>query len=110
MFGTLVSACTTAYAMRWVKLTLPPPPLRRRWLLRIWRLTSSSLAGTTRSDVAVGTVRLASMFSTMRAAAPRRGTGCSPSRSGAVLVCAGDGGLVLTTGLVGVGAGAGGAS
>src|SRR5689334_15018181 len=64
--------------MRWVKLTLPRP-VRDRWLLRIWRLTSSSFAGTLRTDVAVGTPRLASMFSTMRAAAPRIGFGVSPS-------------------------------
>src|SRR4051794_38744245 len=39
------------------------------------RLTSSSLAGTSRKLVAVGTSRLASMLATMRAAAPRRGCG-----------------------------------
>src|SRR4029077_20435728 len=59
-------------------LTLPDP-VRASWLLRIWRLTSSSLAGTTRTEVAVGTPRLASMFSTVRAAAPRSGSGSSPS-------------------------------
>ena len=64
--------------MRWVKLTLRRA-VRPRWLFRIWRLTSSSLAGTSRTEVAVGTPRLASMFSTMRAAAPRIGLGVSPS-------------------------------
>ena len=54
-------------------------PLRSRWLLRIWRFTSSSLAGTVRTDVAVGTARLASMFSAVRAAAPRSGSVSSPS-------------------------------
>ena len=39
----------------------------------IRRLTSSSLAGTLRKLVAVGTSRLASMLATMRAAAPRIG-------------------------------------
>src|SRR3954462_4168183 len=69
--------------MRCVKLTFPRP-VRDRWLLRIWRLTSSSFAGTLRTDVAVGTPRLASMFSTMRAAAPRIGLVVSPpSTSGA---------------------------
>ena len=53
--------------MRWVKLTLPAP-VRASWLFRIWRLTSSSFAGTARTEVAVGTPRLASMFSTVRAA------------------------------------------
>src|ERR1700736_3679487 len=41
------------------------------------RLTSSSLAGTTRTLVAVGTDSEASMLATMRAAAPRKGTGDS---------------------------------
>jgi hypothetical protein len=57
----------------WVKLTLPPWR-RRRWPLRTLRLTSSSRAGTVRTEVAVGTSRLASIASTIRAAAPRRGT------------------------------------
>ncbi len=35
------------------------------------RLSMSSLAGTARTLVAVGTVRLAAMFCTVRAAAPR---------------------------------------
>jgi hypothetical protein len=65
-------ACTIAQPIRWVKLTFPPR-VRRSWLLRILRLTSSSLAGTTRMDVAVGTPRLASMFSAIVAATPRRG-------------------------------------
>src|SRR5437763_15436205 len=38
------------------------------------RLTSSSRAGTSRNEVAVGTSRLASMLVTIRAAAPRRGS------------------------------------
>ena len=40
--------------MRWVKLTLPPRA-RRRWLLITMRLSASSLAGTARTLVAVGT-------------------------------------------------------
>src|SRR6266513_2409652 len=68
--------------MRWVKLTLPPL-VRDRWLLRIVRLTSSSLAGTWRTLVAVGTPRLASMLETMRAPAPRRGVGAGSSPSAA---------------------------
>ena len=44
------------------------------------RLTSSSFAGTTRKLVAVGTPRLASMFETITAPAPRIG---SPASSGA---------------------------
>jgi hypothetical protein len=37
------------------------------------------LAGTARTDVAVGTLRLASMFATVREAAPRRRTSVTPS-------------------------------
>src|SRR4051795_2859223 len=58
--------------MRCVNDTLPPRP-RRRWLLMTTRLSMSSLAGMTRTLVAVGTVRLASMLATTRAAAPFRG-------------------------------------
>src|SRR3954451_3811242 len=58
--------------MTWVKLTLPPRE-RDRWLLMTIRLSISSLAGTARTLVAVGTWRLVSMFVTTRAAGPRRG-------------------------------------
>src|SRR4051812_45173851 len=94
--------------MRCVKLTFPRP-VRDRWLLRIWRLTSSSFAGTLRTDVAVGTPRLASMFSTMRAAAPRIGLVVSPSStSGADPLPPGAGvgaetGAVAGTGVVAAG-------
>src|ERR1700722_4561605 len=56
--------------MMCVKLTLAPV-VRASWLLRMRRLTSSKRAGTERTLVAVGTPRLASMFATMREAAPR---------------------------------------
>src|SRR5579871_6790321 len=68
--------------MRWVKLTFPPRR-RARWLLRMVRLSSSSLAGTRRTDVAVGTARLDSMLAANRAAAPLRGCVRSPSGAGA---------------------------
>ena len=71
----------------WVKLTLPPWR-RRRCPLRTLRLTSSSRAGTVRTEVAVGTSRLASIASTIRAAAPRSGTSSGsafPSPSGFAL-------------------------
>src|SRR4051812_50092243 len=58
--------------MRCVKLTLPPRA-RRRWLLITTRLSNSSLAGTARTLVAVGTWSDCSMFATTRAAAPRSG-------------------------------------
>src|SRR5437763_5612429 len=89
--GTRASAFSTAYEIRCVKLTLAPP-VRARWLFRICRLTSSSLAGTVRTEVAVGTPSEASMFSTIRAVAPRIGTGRSaPSASGAGAGRAGEG-------------------
>src|SRR6266851_2818270 len=59
--------------MRWVNETFPPRP-RARWLLITMRLSASSLAGMDRTLVAVGTVRLAAMFSAVRAAAPRSRT------------------------------------
>src|SRR6476469_691582 len=57
--------------MRWVNDTLPPRA-RDRWLLMTIRLSQSSLTGTERTLVAVGTLRLASMLATVRAGAPRR--------------------------------------
>src|SRR5690242_307071 len=56
--------------MRWVKETLPPRA-RARWLLMTVRLSHSSLTGTERTEVAVGTVSEASMFCAVRAGAPR---------------------------------------
>src|SRR6478672_1826072 len=56
--------------MRWVKETLPPRA-RARWLLMTVRLSHSSLTGTERTDVAVGTASEASMFWAVRAGAPR---------------------------------------
>src|SRR3954453_20469280 len=49
-----------------------PPRARARWLLITMRLSIRSLTGTERTLVAVGTVRLASMFFAVRAGAPRR--------------------------------------
>src|SRR2546421_12437205 len=89
--GTRASALSTANEIRCVKLTLSSP-VRARWLFRICRLTSSSLAGTVRTEVAVGTPSEASMFSTIRAVAPRIGTGRSaPSVSAAGAAAAGAG-------------------
>src|SRR4051812_16965859 len=55
--------------MRWVKETLPSP-LRCRYPLITLRLTSSSLAGTLRKLVAVGTVRLRAMLAAIVAPTP----------------------------------------
>src|SRR5437879_8138154 len=68
--------------MRWVTEPLPPR-VRPRWLLRMRRLTSSSLAGTTRALVAVGTARLAAMLVAIRACAPLRTAPAAPPASGA---------------------------
>src|SRR5690606_30342455 len=73
------------------------------------RLTSSSLAGTSRKLVAVGTPRLASMLATMRAAAPRSGSpGSSRPSFPAFPAAAGAGAAVARAGASGAGvAGAG---
>src|SRR5580692_11362379 len=86
--GTSCRARTTANPMMWVKLTLAPVVLAS-WLLRMSRFTSSKRAGTVRTLVAVGTLRLASMLATMREAAPRSGVASS-----------------VPAGMVGLGAGA----
>ncbi len=65
-----MSAWTSAKPMMCVNETLPPRA-RARWLLITIRLSQSSLTGTWRTLVAVGTVRLTSMFCTVRAGAPR---------------------------------------
>src|ERR671929_836079 len=75
--------------MRCVKDTLPPRA-RARWLLMTIRLSASSLAGTARTLVAVGTVSEAFMFFTTLAAAPRSGVRFGPS---AASVAAGPAGL-----------------
>src|SRR4051794_11402005 len=80
--------------MRWVKLSLPPS-VRVRWLLAIFRLTSSSLAGTGRTEVAVGTASDVAMFLTMAAPAPRIGSpagGSLAAGAGAAAGAAADGG------------------
>src|SRR6478736_9948816 len=68
--GCATTARTRAQQMRWVKLTFPPRP-RARWLLMTMRLSTISLAGTARTEVAVGTSSEASMLVTTRAAGPR---------------------------------------
>ncbi len=84
--------------MMWVKLTLAPV-VRANWLLRMSRFTSRRRAGTERTLVAVGTPRLASMFATMRDAAPRRTVASSfpvcPSGAGAGITAAGACGAVV---------------
>src|ERR671920_2362995 len=71
--------------MMWVNDTLPPRA-RARWLLMTIRLSHSSFTGTDRTLVAVGTVRLRSMFCAVRAGAPRSGVtfGSSLASAGAL--------------------------
>src|SRR6478736_7512190 len=66
--------------MRWVK-EIFPPRFRLRKLLMTMRLSAINLAGTARTDVAVGTSREVVMFLTTIAAAPRSGVVVSPSPS-----------------------------
>src|SRR5215469_9431777 len=81
----------------WVKEILPPRP-RARWLLITMRLSTSNFAGTGRTLVAVGTVRLATMLDAVLAAAPRSRTACSAASpaGGAVGATAGAAGPVVT--------------
>src|SRR6476620_7196082 len=111
--------------MRCVKLTLPPLE-RARWLLTTTRLSMSSLAGTARTLVAVGTVSETSMLATTREDAPRsgvttssltgpvpltagmsRGFGAAGSVLGSVLGSAFASGVFAATGAGGAGAAAG---
>ena len=69
------------------------------------RLSMSSFAGTARTLVAVGTVRLASIFATTRAAAPLRTVGSVGVAGEAAVMGAGAG--AGTGAGAGVGAGAG---
>ncbi len=99
MAGCSCKALTTAQPMRWVKLTLPPSVRRASWLLRILRLTSSSLAGRVLMDVAVGSSLLASMRSAMIAAPPRSASSFSlgfGSRTGGAEAAGVDGGTRST--------------
>ena len=67
-----------AQAMIWVYEILLLPS-RARCSLITRRFSSITFTGITRCEVASGMVRLAFMFSAMRAAAPRRGINVSPA-------------------------------
>src|SRR4051794_40622343 len=73
------------------------------------RLSASSLAGTARTLVAVGTVSERFMFLTTAAAAPRSGD-CSPAATGAAGVLAAGAAALLSAGLLSAGFAAGGAA
>src|SRR6476661_7659849 len=87
--------------MRCVNDTLPPRE-RARWLLITMRLSASSLAGTDRTLVAVGTVSETFMFLTTLAAAPRNGD-CLPAATG-VATLAGAAAGALSAGALSAGA------
>ena len=76
------SAFTIAHASRWVKLTLPPVNSARCWFMSV-RFSSSRRTGIVRTELAVGTERLACMFSTRRRAGPIRGTAAGATSGGA---------------------------
>src|SRR3954454_6574469 len=115
MFGKFFSARTMAKPMRCVNEILPPR-VRLRWLLMTIRLSASSLAGTARTLVAVGTLSEASMFCTIRAATPLSGTFFSGTPSPATLAGAAAFGCAAAldgfaaAGVVAVAAGAAGAA
>src|ERR1700712_257900 len=91
----------------WVNETLPPRA-RLRWLLMTMRLSIMSFAGTVRTLVAVGTVRLASMFAASDFEAPLRVATLSCGSTGLSSVTATGGGAAAGTGAdAGAGAGAG---
>src|SRR5699024_8382293 len=81
-----VMASTIAHPIRWVEETLPAR-LRLRWLLMTMRLSNSSLTGTSRTEVAVGTVSDSSMLRTTAFAGPRSLT-TSGSCSSTAGICA----------------------
>ena len=86
--GCCLVACTSAQAMRWVKEILSRLPATWSAPLSRRRRSSSTPTGTTRKVVAVGIVRLCSMFATSLAAGPLRGlapegrAGASPEAVG----------------------------
>src|SRR5215212_9789391 len=88
MFGNFLTACTIAYPIRWVNEILPPR-VRLRWLLMTIRLSIISFAGMVRTLVAVGIVRLWSMFTDRVFAMPRRGVVTSSGVSPACILTAG---------------------
>ncbi len=92
--------------MRCVKETLPPRE-RARWLLITTRLSMSSLAGTARTLVAVGTWSEDSMLVTTRAAGPRSGVTWACSATSTPLTAGTSRGVGLASGAVSWAAGAG---
>src|SRR5215212_6618568 len=93
--------------MRCVKDTFPPRE-RARWLLITMRLSASSLAGTARTLVAVGTVSETFMFLTTAAEAPRSGD-CLPAAIGVAGAAALAAGALLSAAGAGAAAGFSGA-
>ena len=86
------SARTMAKPIRCVKLTFMPEVLTS-WSLSAARFTSSRRAGTVLTEVAVGTPRLATMFDTIRAAAPRSGVASGTGATAGTLAGEAEAGL-----------------
>ena len=84
-----------------------PPRLRAKNRLMMLRSTSSNFAGTSRTLVAVGTVRLASMLETILADTPRSGSGTTPVLTVAVAVTVDEADAAAVVGAAGARAGAG---
>ncbi len=85
--------------MTWVKETFAPLERESDSLMAV-RLISSKRAGTVRMLVAVGTARLAFMFVTMRAAAPRSGEASASIAVGFATATGATGVVVATAGNV----------
>ena len=82
--GCAASAWTSAYPMRWVKLTLPPRP-RARWLLITMRLSTMQL-GRHRAHAGGGRhlQRGVHVLDDLRGATPRIGVVLAPVGAGAL--------------------------
>jgi len=80
MPGIPRSAFTSAHASRCVKLTLPPVSSARCWFMSD-RFSSNSRTEIVRTEVAVGTDRLACACSHQPFGGPTIGTVCAPARA-----------------------------
>ena len=107
MLGSFAIALTTAHAIKCVNETLPPRVRFKCSLIKV-RFSINNVAGTVRTLVAVGTLKLSSMFVTTRPAGPRKISGSTTTGVSAIGAAAGAAdSLGETCSLTGVIAGAG---
>ena len=109
MLGSFAIALTTAHAIKCVNETLPPRVRFKCSLIKV-RFSINNVAGTVRTLVAVGTLKLSSMFVTTRPAGPRKISGSTTagvSAVGAAVTIGAAGSLGETCSLTSVIAGAG---